>query len=326
MRHSYKDTTCLPWQCQPCMQWEWNQVRIVKLEPHLLPLLLSPSCLLSSVGSSWHSAHSRDTENTWFSWSASSLRPPCLGTSFPWPIFPYSLRKNPLPLPWKRYHLWCSSWSHFASNSTIVIPNLTASPHHWQSPDNYANSLGVQEEKGSPYLPRQPWFQHFQVHHDIEWTWLICNWLAHLHLDFLKFIFHCYFPLVTAILEEVLQCFPHSMWSLLPMDIRDNVVSNSLKHYPPRPCHTLLPFDQILSIQCWWLKNVLINEFLQAIILQYDLHPILPGYITRDAIQGILEPQIVECHLSILKYVLQIRISRVTQKLKTLKSPLESWF
>lgn len=171
MMHHCQDTTRLPWQCWPCMQWERNQVRIVKLELHQLPLLSIPSCFISFVASSWNSADACDNENTWLSLSPSSFYPPCLGTSLPWPTLPYSLRKNPLSLPLKRYHLWCSTWSHPASILTIVVPNLAASPNHWQSPNNYANSLGAQEEQGSTYLPQQQWFQHFQVHHDIERTW-----------------------------------------------------------------------------------------------------------------------------------------------------------
>ena len=138
------------------------------------------------------------------------------------------------------------------------------------------------------------------------------NSLAFLHFDFLQFVLQCQFPLVTFVLIQCFQRFPHNIWSFLAMETRDNVVSNSLKDYLSRLRHTLLSFDQIMCIWYCCLRNVLINEFLQAIILEHSLHSVPPGYIIWVSFQGILESQTMECHLSILKYVLQIQISLVT--------------
>jgi len=81
------------------------------------------------------------------------------------------------------------------------------------------------------------------------------NCLSFLHFDFSKFILQCQFPLVTAILIQVHWCFPHSIWSFLSVETWENVVSNTLKNYPPCLRHTLIPFGQIMCIRCCWLRN-----------------------------------------------------------------------
>ena len=96
---------------------------------------------------------------------------------------------------------------------------------------------------------------------------VIWNRITFLHLDFMKFILQCQLPLITTILIQVHQCFQHRMQIFLAMEIRDSVVSNSLKDYLPCLRHTLLPFGQVLCILSCWLGDFLINEFLQAIIL-----------------------------------------------------------
>ena len=56
---------------------------------------------------------------------------------------------------------------------------------------------------------------------------VLWNCLAFLYIDFMKFILQCQLPLITYILIQVRQCFPHSMRGFLSMETRDNMISNS---------------------------------------------------------------------------------------------------
>ena len=58
------------------------------------------------------------------------------------------------------------------------------------------------------------------------------------------------------------------------------MVSYSLEYDPPHLGYTVLPFCQILSIRCCSFHNIIINEFLQPIILHVGFNPVqkLPAY------------------------------------------------
>ena len=47
------------------------------------------------------------------------------------------------------------------------------------------------------------------------------------------------------------------------------------------------------------LRKITIDELLQSIILQHYLHPILPGYVIWDPINGILQSQPIEGHFNV---------------------------
>ena len=127
-------------------------------------------------------------------------------------------------------------------------------------------------------------------------TEVLCYCINLLHLDLPKIFLQCQLPVVTVILKQVNEGLPHYIWCILPMEIRDNAILNSFYYDISCLWNTFLPLSQILSICCWRLRIIIVYEFLQPIVFQQCLHPVLPRNIIWATLKGIFESQSVEWH------------------------------
>lgn len=118
------------------------------------------------------------------------------------------------------------------------------------------------------------------------------------HLDLLKIVLQFQLPVVTIVLKQVVQGLPHFIWCIISMEVWDNMISNSFWYDPSHLCNTFHPLCQVLSICCWRLRNIIVYEFLQLIVFQHYLHPILPSNIIQTTLKGLFKSQSIEQDLA----------------------------
>ena len=79
-----------------------------------------------------------------------------------------------------------------------------------------------------------------------------------------------------------------------------------LSHLPTESSSSLLlsfAMRHYCSIRRSGLRNISLDEFLQAIIFKKNLHPVLPGYIVRVSLKCILQPQPIEIYFNVYSIV-----------------------